>query len=814
MEDRVFAAALAGLLHDVGKFMQRAGMGLRERWNTQSKNDFGYPDALASSIFIQRYVPKIWLHSVDSAAYYHQPKDEIGYLIQVANWLTTVEHQTDEVEWENFDEAQLTAILSRVSLAAGASSKPYCHQLSALDLENDAVYPIELGPNCAPKTSYKDLWQQMTDELDLWKASMGERWETQAPGAYFVTLLAIIRKYMWCIPAATLRQTGPQKQIPLDVSLFEHLRLVSAIAACLSAGDIDSARVRNNPQEPVALLIRGDLSGIQNFIFRITRPESETEHVAKRLRGRSFYLTMLVEIVVDWILRQIGIPITCALFVGGGRFDLLLPVNAGARLTELTAKLEDWLMESFQGELGLQTAICELHSADLEDMRPVYRQLDVKIESSKRQKWLRQLNAPGFFDPQPAIWHVCRVCQLTPLPEPGICPLCKQHEQIGKHLPHTTALAFFYSDQMPSQLPADQVITFSDSPFHTRIALMKEADGLLTWHETEQPDVIFQLNSTIGFIKPGVGSSFRFLANEAPLARQWLRMSEMPPIEEGDVLHFEALAELSTGAKRLGVLKADVDYLGLVMGDGLTEDRPGGLRPTLSRISALSGVLDLFFAGCLNQICRKAFTIWQQESKHEWVVEGAVDNVFYIMYSGGDDLFIVGPWDAVLILADTLHKEFKRFTGQNPSMTISAGFVPVKPRFPVQKFAEYVDAAEKAAKNGGRNAISLFGQVILWEGTPDSLASLYALSQELCNEIEAKRLPRGLLADLGQVYRQHRQEKNKKLNPMWNPRLYYSLSRRLSPETFQQIGRHLIDAMKEGKILVPVSITSLKTRKE
>ena len=585
------------------------------------------------------------------------------------------------------------------------------------------------------------------------------------------------------------------------------MRLVSAITACLQA----SGLFDKEEKQSVAILVRGDLSGIQNFIYRITRPESQTEHVAKRLRGRSFYLSVLVEVIADWILREFGLPSTCALFVGGGRFDLILPLYAVRKLNKLTTQLDKWLIDKFHGELSMQISSCELLPKDFGDMRDAYLKLDSELEKHKHQKWLQFINDPMFFEPIQSGWHVCSVCQLEPLSEPGICSQCQKQEFIGKHLPHTNAIAYYYTEE-EIPFPAEQIIEFPGSPFQVKVALISKSDSFpkINCHK-----MIFQLNETDHFIHPGTASSFRFVANEAPVARKVLHEGGEFAVEVGEVLPFEALAELSTGAKRLGVLKVDVDHLGLIMGAGLSDDEnPKGLRPTLSRIASLSSNMDLFFAGWLNQVCRKTFDIWKKTSKHEWIKNEMTLGAFYIIYSGGDDLFLVGPWDAVLLLAQHINEEFQRFNGYNPALSISAGFVQVKPRYPVQKFAELADKAEQAAKNGGRNKICLFDDVVPWQGGPASLSSLVALSDELVSEIENKTLSRGILADLGEVYRQHFSAHKKISNPMWTPRLYYTLSRRLSPDKFNEIGRKLLECMKEQKILIPVSITSLKTRKE
>ena len=49
---------------------------------------------------------------------------------------------------------------------------------------------------------------------------------------------------------------------------------------------------------------------------------------------------------------------------------------------------------------------------------------------------------------------------------------------------------------------------------------------------------------------------------------------------------------------------------------------------------------------------------------------------------------------------------------------------------------------------------------------------------------------------------------------MWTPRLFYTLARRLSVEARAQFGADLLALMHSGKVLIPVSIVSLITRKE
>ena len=65
MEDTVLKAALAGLLHDVGKFAQRAGAGLGDAGDNQTQGVSSYQ--LAANGFIEKYVPEIWWDSIGEA---------------------------------------------------------------------------------------------------------------------------------------------------------------------------------------------------------------------------------------------------------------------------------------------------------------------------------------------------------------------------------------------------------------------------------------------------------------------------------------------------------------------------------------------------------------------------------------------------------------------------------------------------------------------------------------------------------------------------------------------------------------------------
>lgn len=814
MEERIVNAALAGLLHDVGKFPGRA-----------SPNAGGRHTEAGAS-FVRTYSPTpnrlveeaVRYHSLPEAGDRQAP--DLARLIRLADRLAAGDFNGTGGQSSPTDH--LEPILAGVELIEDAVDAPWYYQPAVLALDRDHIFPHE-GSGSGLKDDYYALGQEMEAELTRWKNAEG--WSHQTADAYLTTLLAILQRYLSFVPASSSRPDDEDDTVWPDVSLYNHLKVTAAIAACLVDTISPSEADKLDPaQQPLATLVRGDFSGIQGFIYRITQPatDAEYDHVSKRLRGRSFYLSLLGEVVADWLVRQLGLPATNILFVGGGQFDLLIPLGHKDKLASRLKQIKDWLLASFYGELDLQFAATDLAANDFGDMRRAYQALTRGLEQEKSTKWRDHLFEDGFLISDTELYHRCPICHLTPMDDPRVRPVCREHDAIGKRLPETTHLAFVYKDS--SLAWPGNCVTVGFEAFDLTVGLLRadEVEPLLA--SAKATIRLFTLNPTTApFVRPArsnLAQSFSFMANEAPVATAFLEKGSMQSaIYPEQILHFDAIAQLSTGAKRLGILKADVDRLGLLFREGLASDNDATLRPTFGRVMALSSALDLFFAGWLKNVCDQVFDDWRTEQQalgneaHPWT--GKIDGLFYVMYAGGDDLFIIGPWDTTLKLAQQLQMEFTEYACRNANVTLSAGVVQVKARYPVQRFAGLVDEAESQAKEGGRNKVTAFGETVAWRSEQNGgLAELLDLGDQLKDKMATNELPRTLLHDLGRLYRGHQQPGEKDLKPMWTPRLFYTMARRLSEATREELREPLMRAMTQHTILIPVSYASLVTRKE
>lgn len=157
------------------------------------------------------------------------------------------------------------------------------------------------------------------------------------------------------------------------------------------------------------------------------------------------------------------------------------------------------------------------------------------------------------------------------------------------------------------------------------------------------------------------------------------------------------------GIEALAVFKADVDNLGKLFRN---VSEKGGI----SRQTTLSRMLDSFW------------TLWMP---HELKSREEFRNI-YTVFSGGDDLFLIGKWDEIIEFAMFLRDKFREFTCCSPCVSFSAGIALLKCGEPVQKFYELSEYALETSKlyvcgEKKKNAFTLFNETISWDNLQDFL---------------------------------------------------------------------------------------------
>ncbi|WP_281540199.1 type III-A CRISPR-associated protein Cas10/Csm1 [Selenomonas noxia] len=500
-----------------------------------------------------------------------------------------------------------------------------------------------------------------------------------------------------------------------DISLYDYARMTAAYAAALhryaAAQDIHSAQIyeeRGGATLPAFLLVSADISGIQPFIYAIP-----SKGALKSLRGRSFYLEILLENIVDEILGACGISRSALLYTGGGHFYLLLPNTEDVQnlLARCHTEVNSWMLEHFGSSLYLAMAWSACTSNELagQGTQEVFRRVSEALSSEKLCRYSEEQLA-AMFTPESDCNRTrdaareCAVCRtstadLVDYPgDPAIesCGMCA-------HL-------FTFGERILSKN------VFCVSTERRENALSLPGIGRELYLTAENAEDVERLPYTVERIY----TKNTFYTGDLPAAHLWL--GDYSAREDGSVLEMERLARRSGGAEdsrgipRIGVMRADVDNLGAAFLAGFP-----AAYATMTRTAALSQRLSLFFKHYINVLCRGVVSgIGDQPKPAPFSLFGREKKAardVHIVYSGGDDVFLLGAWDDIVELAVDLRGAFSRFT--SGKLHFSAGLGFFKDKCPIAEMARRTGELESRAKDrrdvDGRpkkDSVALFGAVI------------------------------------------------------------------------------------------------------
>jgi CRISPR-associated protein Csm1 len=680
---------LGALLHDIGKF----------KWRSQDIKAGDDHEKLGEE-FIREYLGKVDCLKVDIEQIIAAANRQKGKIWQAD--VTAAQEREDSTD--KAPRRYLESIANRVSISKlkNKSDNYWFYKPAPISLKSvSSLFPRDSNKKLSEYDLSKEEYLKLHEEY--WNEFVSEiHWLNGIKNSkvFINTFYNLLEKYTSNVLSAGYLSHP-------DVSLFDHSRITAALSICIEEG------VENNE----CLLIQGDVSGIQSYIYDGIH---EATRVAKRLRGRSFFVSLLTDVIFEYTLNKLNLYSPNLIYNGGGHFIMIAPNNTEIKdiLKQLETEVNQRLHHKFAGRIGFVLGGVEVGAGQLvNNFEKCFQKLGREMGDKK--------NCRAFENLENILNDSVEAESIREREE----EISDKETEIGQVIPKLTYICKVSGSkqEISSQKP---MINFSE--FGTSIFLCKdvsEVENVIS-RNTDTEVTILKVNDT-DFLREFERQIFSQASKGFKLIGNYIPMNK-----DNIPLTFEEIAELnSTNYPLLGILRMDVDSLGAIFSLGLKSESGEENKYTPSRVASLSRVLNSFFSGRINDLAKQ--------------------NSVYLAYSGGDDVFAVGSWINIMHFSLQVRKEFAELCCGNENLSISAGIVLTKSNFPISVSARLAGEQEHKAKTthpiAMKDRVCIFDIQLTWDEFRDYLTWAENLSEVLNSESDTstkKDIPRSFVHSL------------------------------------------------------------------
>ncbi len=770
MQKELIELCIGAILHDIGKIGERARIGLSPQSEgiksyicpTGKDGSYGYLHAACTNEFMEKITNKLPRELDPSkianiASYHHKPNhnEPLQFIVQTADRLSAGQDRADEQKDDSAVPRDAGIRDFANSIFAGIVpivkkdwKKSESVHLPLIPLElNEKVFPCSASAN--PVEGHNLLWNSILKHF--------EQLEPTNPALFINQLIWVFGLYSWSVRS--------HRSQFAEISLLDHSLTTAALACALyqyhiQKGTLNEKDIQDDKPEKFRI-VQGDLSGIQSYLYdaALDNPSG----LSKRLRAKSFYLSLITRLAGSLLLQKVGLPEVNRIIDAGGNFTLLVHNTPDClnSLKEAQKQIDDWFRRAFAGKLHLNLCYeTELSSNDFKKERfcEIQKKLAWQMDHAKKQPQKAVLTNNGSWNPDAFLPQIDPSLLPKNTAEEGEnaeeLPENKFFEELGRKLTSGNFLivsraalpdafseelarlplahpfgAFYFAVKAAPAASADIVGCFELVPGKESKPLSQTRCGLLLANyiprQTEQDRPLYEFPEIADWLRQQFTEENESLYRSGePKTFAQLCADSFRICKTGEKIEVK-------GEPLLAVLKADVDRLGMLFSKTLEN-----AKAPLSWYISLSRQLNLFFCGILPG----------------WFLNPPKENPdfrnIYTVYAGGDDLLLVGPWTTMLQFACFLHQQFKKYVCGHPEISISAGIALCHSRFPLSQAAKQAkEALDKAKEN--RDRICVFNTVLTWEAFEQAIGRDAGFFDQMITEEGAE----GIKAAKGFVYR-------------------------------------------------------------
>ena len=659
MNAKQIEVILGGLFHDIGNILYTHNVGI-------SNCEEGYRFIKDAGIDNESILEQLKFQQYNILKEANISEDSLAYITCWANSIvprrSPEEHSKNTEEKKNISNKAIP--LQSVFNIINGNNERKVYELEQVKENGEINFPVDNTINYSEE-KYESIINNLKSGIKKFELT----------GEYINSLLSLLEGELTYVSSASdIHQLA-------DISLYDQMKITAAIGSCVYQY-LESKEIKNYKKtlveecnksydEDYFLLFSMDISGIQNFIYKVDSSEA-----LKSLRSKSFYLEIMLEHIVDELLEAVNLSRTNLIYSGGGHAYILLPNTDEVieKIKIFKAELKKWFIDNYGIDLYVAMGYKACSANTLKNYpkgsyENLFKEVSKALSNEKISRYsakeIRHMNSFGNEEST----RECKVCgRVDHLTAEDICEYCDSFKRISRDILNKS---FGFVTVVEEK---DKVKNCIKLPFD-KYMFMEDEESLKHRAYTNES----------GYVRSYSKNKMYTGVNVA--TRLWVG-------DYSSESSFEELAKASNGIKKLGVLRADVDNLGKAFISGFKPE-----HTSLSRTASFSRKLSMFFKLHINNILENG----------EYMVDGSKPSKrnATIVYSGGDDVFIVGAWDDVIGLAIDLSDSLKKYS--QGTLTISAGIGIFPKKFPVKAIARETGLLEEASKSvQDKNAVTLF----------------------------------------------------------------------------------------------------------
>ena len=755
MDKKLINLQIGALLHDVGKIVRRAGKS-NKKHSIVGSNYLEKEELLDVEKYKEIYDMIKYHHNKeinekmkeneklddDSLAYIVYEADNIASGVDRVNYDDKISDEGKKIKITGIEGLPLNSIFNRLNVQKNDVEKNFKfltynrHSFNMPKKENIDEKKLE-------KEEYLDVLKQLKKDLEELKQK-----NILTPEK----LNSILEESCIYFPSSSYVDYP-------DVPYYDHVKLTAAVASCMYFYDkekeSDSINYKDKyfkknqkeeRKEPKFLFVSGEFTGIQNFIYTIT-----SKMAMKSLRGRSFYLELLIEHIIDEILEALELSRVNLVYSAGSQFYMLLPniPETVKVLEEYKNIINDFLLKELGTSVYYEISYTETNAEELGNglsektkkenkLKEIFKRNSIDTSRKKLNRYSQE-QLEKLFNENSNLNKIhndtkeCVICKKSEKEEIliknsqnesngnlEICDSCKNYIKLGRDI----SKSFHFRDKRAF------FVEENCSENNDKLKFPKYPKGFV--------EINFKSFQTVEEVEKESDKFYRFYSiNTNYLGKGNSRNIKVGNYnvksknKENSLVEFEELVKKAKGIERLAVLRADIDNLGTLFRTGFEDkeyiNTSGEKEPykfvRFSKTVVLSRYLSDFFKRVINLILeRKSLIVEKNELFKEYcnliterIEEKEEERNIVLVYSGGDDVFAIGTWNDIIEFSVDLRIAFKEFSSDR--VTLSAGIGFFDENYPIFQMAQKTGKLEKLAKSYNENksgkstkdAVTLFG---------------------------------------------------------------------------------------------------------